>query len=62
MQNKLLTANQVIALLGIARCTLWRWVRDERFPAPLNLGPRRIAWREAEVNAWIDALSVRGEA
>ncbi|WP_144946610.1 helix-turn-helix transcriptional regulator [Pseudomonas oryzihabitans] len=59
---QLLTTNQVLAILTISRCTLYRWVKAGNFPAPVCLGPRLQAWREAEVNAWIDALPVRGVA
>jgi prophage regulatory protein len=29
------------------------WERGE-FPKPFNLSPRRIAWREEDIDAWIE--------
>jgi prophage regulatory protein len=39
-----------------------RKVRDGTFPAPVKLSDHRIAFIEAEVNAWIASLSRTTEA
>lgn len=51
MQKYLSTA-QVLQNLGVSKQTLWRWVRVGKFPAPVKLSERRIAWRERDVRAW----------
>lgn len=38
---------------GIGRSTLWRWIREGTFPAPVKLGPRMVAWDVAVVDAWL---------
>ena len=40
-----------LVALGIIsnRTTLARWIRAGRFPAPIQLGPNSLAWRESEV-------------
>jgi len=43
-----------MALLGVSRPTLWEWRRNGRFPEPLKLGPRRIAWLESDVKRYIE--------
>ena len=30
-----------------------RWARQGQFPAAVQLSPRKIAWREADVLAWL---------
>ena len=52
---KLLRANVLAEKLGVARVTLWRWVRDKRLPPPIQLGPNVIAWREEEIEEWLDS-------
>ena len=37
------------------RTTLNRWIRAGRFPAPLHLGPNTLAWREAEVEEFLNS-------
>lgn len=39
---------------GIGRTTLWRWIREGRFPKPVRLGANCIAWRADDVNQWIN--------
>ena len=38
-------------LLPVSRATLWRMVREGRFPAPYKLGPNTTAWRCGEVRS-----------
>lgn len=39
--------------LGISRSTVFRWVRDKQFPAPMHLGPNIVGWLETDVDAWL---------
>ena len=49
----LLSKKQVCDMLGVAQVTVWRWVRDGHLPKPLQLGPRRIAWRTSDLQAFL---------
>ena len=44
-----------------SRTSIYRLVKAGRFPAPLKLGPQRIAFREAEVLAYVESLRRAGE-
>lgn len=44
-----------LGLLQISRTTLWRMVRDERFPSPIHLSIGVTAWRVADVRKWLEA-------
>lgn len=56
----LLTCAEVMNLTGIrSRTTVWRRIRQETFPAPLEIGSGRIRWRTTDISAWIDSLPVR---
>jgi prophage regulatory protein len=37
--------------LSIHPQTLWRWVREGRWPRPVRLGPNSCGWRAATVEA-----------
>ena len=41
-------------IIPVSRSTLWRWVRNGRFPAPISLGPNTRAWREEDIRTWLD--------
>ena len=46
---------QVLEAVGVSRATLWRMVKAERFPAPIQIGPRAVGWYEREVKDWLDS-------
>ena len=35
------------------RVTIWRAIRDNKFPAPIQLGPNSVGWFEDEIDAWL---------
>ncbi len=56
----LLTCNDVLQLTGIkSRTTIWRRVKNGKFPPPVDIGSSRIRWRLSDVEEWISALPNR---
>ena len=39
-------------LLPVTGATIWRWVADGHFPAPVKLSPGVTAWPIEEFEAW----------
>jgi prophage regulatory protein len=58
---RLLPAPEVRWRTSLSRATIWRRVRSGEFPAPVRLGPNRIAWLESDVNAWIQDQLAGGD-
>jgi len=53
---------QVRAKVGISRSEIYRLVSLNRFPAPIPLGERLIAWRSDEIDTWIaERIALRDE-
>ena len=48
----------VVRVTGLSRSTLYRLIADEQFPRPVRLGPRAVAWRRTDVEAWGEARPV----
>ena len=48
----------VIRITGLSRSTLYRLIADEQFPRPVRLGPRAVAWRREDIEAWGEARPV----
>jgi len=44
--------NQVVSLIGTTERTLYRWIKEERFPVPQRLGPNSVGWRLSVVTNW----------
>jgi predicted DNA-binding transcriptional regulator AlpA len=54
--DKLLRYDDLVALKIVSnRMTLSRWMRNEGFPQPIQLGPNSVAWRESSVWKWIES-------
>jgi prophage regulatory protein len=45
----------VMRMTGLGRSTIYRMVADKRFPGPVRLGPRAVAWRRTDLEQWSDA-------
>ena len=54
-QSRLLSWRDVAERIPLSRTTIWHLRRAGAFPEPTKISDRRIAWREDEINAWIDA-------
>ena len=58
--QQLLHRPQVLELLGVGFGTLYAWMREGRFPLPIELGPTggsntAMVWFADEVDEWIAA-------
>lgn len=50
---RLLSIRQVVAATSLCRASIYNYVAAGTFPKPVRIGAGRVAWPEAEVNAWI---------
>lgn len=50
--EKFLSDLDLASRYGVHRATVWRWVRDRDYPAPIRLGASCTRWRQSEVLAW----------
>lgn len=48
---------QVLHLLGISRTSLWRGIKEGRFPKAVKLGPRTSAWRVEDIRKLINSYA-----
>tara|TARA_B100000287_G_scaffold431018_1_gene487432 strand:- start:1026 stop:1214 length:189 start_codon:yes stop_codon:yes gene_type:complete len=54
MDIKLLRINDVVEKTGLNKRTIYRWMKQGKFPAQFSLGnSRSVAWRANQVDAWI---------
>jgi len=45
---------QVLQFVPTSRTTLWRWVKEGKFPTPLRLSEAMTVWKAEDVKNWID--------
>lgn len=46
----------VLAHVPVCRSSWWAGIKTGRYPAPVKLGARSVAWRAADIRALIDSL------
>lgn len=54
VQEQFLRLPQVKLKIGLAGSTIWKEVKAGTLPPPVALGARAVAWRESELQAWIE--------
>ena len=59
MSNRILRRPEVEARCGLSRSTLYDWMKAGAFPRPVALGARLVGWREADVQAWLEARETK---
>ncbi|HEY0308919.1 MAG TPA: AlpA family transcriptional regulator [Acidobacteriaceae bacterium] len=42
----------VKSVTGLSKTSLYTLIREKRFPAPVRLGPRSVAWIRSEIEKW----------
>jgi prophage regulatory protein len=50
---QLLRRRQVEGLVGLRRSAIYAAMAAGRFPRPIHLGPRAVAWLAIEIDAWV---------
>lgn len=48
-------------MLPVSQATVWRWVREKKFPAPFKLGEGTTVWAAEAVEAFIAAQQTGGK-
>lgn len=51
--EKLLTTDELVALLPISRATFYRLRSAGKFFAPVRVSDRRVCWRERDLVSWL---------
>lgn len=46
-------ARAITIKTGLARATLYRYIKNGQFPRQRRLGPRRVGWLASEVRVWM---------
>jgi prophage regulatory protein len=39
-------------ITGLSKTSIYELIRGGRFPAPVRLGPRAVAWVKSEIRQW----------
>lgn len=56
--HRLIGRKELLALVPYSDVSIWRLERAGLFPQRITIGPNRVAWRLAEVLAWIEERAI----
>lgn len=52
---KFLRMPMVIRMTGLGRSTIYRLIAQNKFPGPVRVGDRAVAWRQTDLDRWSEA-------
>ena len=53
MTKRFISVAEVLDRIGLSRTHLYRKIKDDSFPRPVPLGPRKVAFLESEITEWM---------
>lgn len=57
-KTNLAQLSDIMALTGLSKATIYRLMKQNNFPRPIQLSTNRVAWRIADVLSWIDSRPI----
>ena len=54
--DKLIRISEVMKLTGLAKSTVWAWVKDGKLPKQTKLSHRVSVWKESEIMNYINNI------
>ena len=51
----MLRRQAVEAKTGLSKATLYRLMKEGKFPQPMQLSERAVGWNSAEIDAWLES-------
>jgi prophage regulatory protein len=54
---RILRLPTVMRVTGLGRSTIYRMIAGDKFPRPVRIGERAVAWRESDVADWSESRS-----
>jgi len=52
--NRLIRRKEVQVKTGLGASSIYALMKQGKFPSPIHLSIRRVAWIESEVDSWIE--------
>ena len=45
--------------LNISKATLFRWIKEGKFPEPTRLSPKIVVWSKFEIDEWLEKNNLK---
>ena len=47
------TRQQLEKLFKVSPATIYRWIKEGRFPKPIHLGANMVRWKASDIESWV---------
>ena len=47
------TRQQLEKLFKVSPATIYRWIKEGRFPKPIHLGANMVRWKASDIESWL---------
>lgn len=54
MQQQLVRLSEVSDVTTLSKASIYRLLKGGRFPTPVRIGERRVAWKLSDVMSWVE--------
>ena len=58
MKDRLLRRREVEELTGLSRASIYRLMRDGRFPLPVKVSATAVRWKASDITVWIQSRPI----
>lgn len=55
MNTRLIRLKEVMAITGLSRSSIYRYIDEGRFPEAVTIGSRTVAWVDREIFRWVES-------
>lgn len=54
IEDRFIRMNELSPMLGLAQSTIYRLIKENKFPKQIKLTERTVVWRLSVINKWIE--------
>jgi len=54
IEDRFIRMNELSLMLGIAQSTIYRLIKEDKFPKQIKLTERTVVWRLSVINKWVE--------
>lgn len=54
IEDRFIRMNELAPMLGLAQSTIYRLIKENKFPKQIKLTERTVVWRLSVINKWVE--------
>ena len=51
--HTLIKCHEIQADFTLSRATIYRWMKEGKFPKPIHLGTNMVRWKKSDIDDWL---------